>query len=151
MIKIVSAILIALVISMLVLKLILWFLKRNSHFFDEMLKERNEEGLNKYSQGRVYLFLSICAYFIAISIVEFKAIFPGKASIEINTMDFAMQKLEFLLTALFLYVFGGKAMGPLNTFLSNRSTALNNIANGANPSKTNQSDSKKDEKQILKD
>ncbi len=83
MIKIVSAILIALVISMLVLKLILWFLKRNSHFFDEMLKERNEEGLNKYSQGRVYLFLSICAYFIAISIVEsvYKGFFASLAKL----------------------------------------------------------------------
>ena len=151
MIKITFIVISIIIALFLAIKVILWSFKRNSEFFNDFLKEKDSDGILRYSNGRVYLFVTITFYYIATAIVVIKSIFHEKLSIEIPTIDFAMQKLEFLLTALFLYVFGGKTMGPLTTYLSNRSASLNNSAQ--QPKKNDNKDTKNNEenKQMLND
>ena len=66
-----------------------------------MLKERG-----KYSQGRVYLLLSVLAYYVTLAILTISG--TTKGDIEMDNFKMIVDALEYAMTLFGGYVFGGK-------------------------------------------
>jgi len=75
--------------------------KNKFKILQDILKERN-----KYSQGRVYLMLSIFAYYITLGILTYSGIYKSKMDIENFRM--IVDALQYAMTLFGGYVFGGK-------------------------------------------
>lgn len=69
--------------------------------FTEILKTNG-----KFSQGRVYLFWSICAFYASLVILMGAGI--TNAEIDIDRFDLILEALEYAMTLFGGYVFGGK-------------------------------------------
>lgn len=77
--------------------------KTKFKLFKDILKSRG-----KYSQGRVYLFWSIIAYYITLGILTFSGI--RKDDIDIENFKMIVDALEYAMTLFAGYVFGSKAI-----------------------------------------
>lgn len=78
-------------------------------FFDDILGEKIS-GYTKYSQGRVYLFISFMAFFIINVILAVCALI----NIPLDNTDLLIivsSNLKWILASLLLYVLGGKGVG----------------------------------------
>jgi len=75
--------------------------KNKFKLFNDILKERG-----KYSQGRIYLLVSIIAYYLTLGILTFAGI--TKADIEMENLRMIVDGLQYAMTLFGGYVFGGK-------------------------------------------
>jgi hypothetical protein len=97
-------------------------------FFDDILGEK-VSGYTKYSQGRVYLFISFIAFFIINVVLAVCAI----TNIPLDNTDLLIivsSNLKWVLASLLLYVLGGKGVGAFRdsqTGISNSYREPNNF------------------------
>lgn len=77
--------------------------------FNDILKEKDTDGLMKFSQGRVYLFVSLIAYYAAIGVLTGKAIKPN-VGFDTNTIQMIVDALQWVILLMAGYVFGGKGL-----------------------------------------
>ena len=75
--------------------------------FTDILKEADKTGILKYSQGRVYLFVSIVAYYLTLGIITYKSYVP-KSDISLETLKVIIGALQYAMVLFGGYVFGGK-------------------------------------------
>ena len=83
-------------------------------FIQDLLKE---EG--KWSQGRVYLLLSVLAYYISLSMVTIWGI-HGKSQLDINSFEIIIDALQFAMLLFGGYVFGGKFISIIPMLRGNK-------------------------------
>jgi hypothetical protein len=88
--------------------------KTKFKLFKDILKERT-----KYSQGRVYLFGSIIAYYVTLAILTYSGI--RKDDIDMENFKMIVEALEYALTLFAGYVFGGKAIEIIKVLKSPKS------------------------------
>jgi hypothetical protein len=73
----------------------------------KILKERNPETNElEYSQGRLYLFLSVFAYYLTLGILVITGF--RKSDIGLDKFSIVVDALEFAMVLFAGYVFGGK-------------------------------------------
>lgn len=93
--------------------------------FNDILKEKSQDGDWKYSQGRVYLLLSLLAYFVTIGILTSKALKPN-IGIDGNAVRQIIEALQWVVMLMAGYVFGGKGLELVKLFLNNKNGGGNN-------------------------
>lgn len=74
---------------------------RIMNIFKDMLTEGD-----RFSQGRVYLFWSVLAYYVTLGILTYSGI--RKSDIEMENFRMIVDALEYAMTLFGGYVFGGK-------------------------------------------
>lgn len=73
----------------------------------KILKETDHStGELEYSQGRLYLFLSVLAYYLTLSIMVITGII--KQDIDLDKFSIVVEALEFAMVLFAGYVLGGK-------------------------------------------
>jgi len=91
-----------------------WYQHIKIQLLADMLKEKG-----KWSQGRVYLLLSILAYYSTLSILTHSGI--KKASeIDLKTFDNIIQALQWSMGLFAGYVFGGKGLDALKIIMGGK-------------------------------
>ncbi len=100
-------------IGFILLVLIIWFIATrffySSRLLNDILKEQGSDKAWRYSQGRVYLFLSIIGYYITVGFLTGKGLKPN-VGIDINTIKTIIDALQWMILLLAGYVFGGKSL-----------------------------------------
>lgn len=89
-------------------------------FFGDILKE-NTQGGRRYSQGRIYLFISFVA-FMSINIVLAYCAFTGVDISDKESLQIVSTNLKWALGTFALYVLGGKGIGAFR----DRDTGISN-------------------------
>lgn len=74
-----------------------------------ILKERTITGEYKYSQARVYLFLSVCFFFVMMSLITLKAFIPS-LGVDLELVKSIMEKLTFPMTLFASYAMVAKGI-----------------------------------------
>ena len=89
--------------------------KSNFKLFKDILMEND-----RYSQGRVYLFWSVVAYYLVLAVLTVAGI-SRKFDIEIDKFAIIIEALKFAITLFGGYVFGGKFIKAYETIKGNNS------------------------------
>lgn len=76
--------------------------------FNDILKEKTAEG-RLYSQGRVYLLISIVAYYLTLGVITYKEMYP-KTEIDLESTKIIIDALQWAMALFAGYVFGGKGI-----------------------------------------
>jgi len=105
--------------------------------FNDILKERVD---GKFSQGRVYLFFSVFAYYFVLGVLLFFGMHATKdteTDVDLNAFKIIIESLKYALLLFAGYVFGDKFLRVVE--------AISSIMRGQPITPKN------DDKQILKD
>ncbi len=110
--------------------------KLNLRMWKDMLTEKSGKEIS-YSQGRVYLFISIIAYYITLGFVTWKALHPN-TDIEEKTLDTIIEALQWSIALFAGYAFGGKIVNTVKTIFNTTPNTDNpqngdDTTNGDNP------------------
>ncbi|MFN7656284.1 MAG: hypothetical protein ACK5OW_00680 [bacterium] len=81
----------------------------------EILKEKG-----KWSQGRVYLFLSIVSYYITLGILTYVGF--KKSEVDMDKFKMIVDALEYAMTLFGGYVFGGKFIDAYKSISESKKT-----------------------------
>lgn len=93
------------------------------NFFSDILKESDGDRI-KWSQGRVYLFISLVFYFFVLTLLSVKAVKPN-AEIKNESVDMVISGLQWIIALFAGYVFGAKGLRVLDSIIKYRSSAKN--------------------------
>jgi hypothetical protein len=75
----------------------------------KILKENNpQSGELEYSQGRIYLAISVISYYLTLGILITAGIY--KSNIDLTNFTIVVDALEFAMVLFAGYVFGGKVV-----------------------------------------
>jgi len=96
--------------------------KTKFKLFRDILRENG-----KYSQGRVYLFWSIVAYYITLGIITINGI--NKSDVDMENFKLVVDALEYAMTLFAGYVFGGKAIQIAKIFKNGTNNPTNKVTN----------------------
>lgn len=77
--------------------------------FQDILKEKVKSGKIKWSQGRIYLFVSILAFYACLSFLTYKGMSKGE-EIDLDSFGIVVDSLKWSLMLFSGYVFGGKGL-----------------------------------------
>lgn len=91
-------------------------MKINLKIWKEILTEK-ADGQTSYSQGRVYLLISIIAYYITLGFVTWKALHPN-TDIAMPTLNTIIEALQWAIALFAGYAFGGKLVNTVKTMFS---------------------------------
>jgi len=91
-----------------------------------LIKDILTEGKeNRYSQGRVYLFVSIIAYYVTLGVLLFHGM-DKKTQVDLTSFDVIIEALKYAMALFGGYVFGGKFLNVAttigNNFIGNKKT-----------------------------
>ncbi|MFA5067152.1 MAG: hypothetical protein WC466_03825 [Candidatus Izemoplasmatales bacterium] len=90
----------------------------------DILKAKEGEGV-KYSQGRVYLFVSFISYILYVSFLAVQIIRCGN-SFDTENAEIIISSLQWIMGLLAGYVFGAKGIEALKTVISSKNEAQKN-------------------------
>jgi len=93
-----------------------WYQYIKIQLLADILKEKG-----KYSQGRVYLLLSILAYYTTLGILTHSGIKKG-SEIDLATFNDIIDALQWSMGLFAGYVFGGKGLETLKVILGKTDT-----------------------------
>ena len=85
-----------------------------------------EQGV--YSQGRIYLLLSIICYYITLGIMTGKGLKPN-IGIDVNTLEIIIGALQWNIALMAGYVFGSKGLEVLKTIMDMKTSRTNTTNN----------------------
>jgi predicted transcriptional regulator len=85
-------------------------MKKFKQILNEILKENGH-----YSQGRIYLFWSVLAYYVTLGLLTITGIRNKTANIDINNFTIIINALEYAMVLFAGYVFGGKMIDSIKT------------------------------------
>lgn len=111
------AILIISAILLLVIRFIACKFFYKCLLLNDMLKEKAQDGVFRYSQGRVYLLCSLLTYFITLGLLTSKALKPN-IGIDGGTMTQIIEALQWSIMLMAGYVFGGKGLEILKLIMN---------------------------------
>ena len=92
--------------------------------FKDILKEKA-----KYSQGRVYLFISVLAYYFVNLFVVWKTVKCGIETFDTEPLELVMEALKWSMALFAGYVFGGKGVEVLKLLVNSKFDKKNNPSN----------------------
>lgn len=85
--------------------------------FTDILKEKAADGRILYSQGRVYLFLSVIVYYATIGLMACKSMKPDM-NINMDVLKQVIEALQWFVLLMAGYVFGGKFLDAAKVVMS---------------------------------
>lgn len=92
-------------------------------FFRDILTEiNNKTDEREWSQGRVYLMVSIIAYYAVLTVLTVAGMHKQN-DIDLNKFRIVIDALEFAMVLFGGYVFGGKIVTVFNAIKSNKTEA----------------------------
>ncbi len=107
-------------IGVILLILIIWFIATkffySSRLLNDILKEQSPDKAWRYSQGRLYLLISILCYYITIGVLTGKGLKPNMG-IDIHTVNIIIEALQWMIIVLMSYVFGGKGLDAIKAIV----------------------------------
>lgn len=83
-------------------------MKKIKKLFSDLLMEKGF-----YSQGRIYLFISVIAYYVTLGILTCTGMSKKHADIDINNFKMIVDGLQYAMVLFAGYVFGGKFVDVL--------------------------------------
>lgn len=83
---------------------------------NDILKDKQPDGSMKYSQGRVYLLLSIISYYIMIGMLTSKALKPA-VGFDNHSLQMIVDALQWAIALFAGYVFGTKGLEALKLIM----------------------------------
>lgn len=83
-------------------------------FFSDLLKEKD-----KWSQGRVYLLLSVIVYYSVLGIITYKGMYCITL-IDLNSFKIIIDALQWAIGIFATYAFGGKGIELIKNILIDR-------------------------------
>lgn len=87
-------------------------MKLRSKMFSDILKENGS-----YSQGRIYLLISIVAYYSTLGILTYAGISPKyQEDLNINNFKMIVDGVQYAMVLFAGYVFGGKFVDVVKAF-----------------------------------
>lgn len=89
----------------------------NKRKYLEFLKE---DGI--YSQGRIYLFVSIIVYYITLLILTLTGLGKKHATIDMTNFETIIEALKYSMTLFAGYVFGGKFLNVVSLLKGGKNT-----------------------------
>ena len=87
---------------------------------NDMLKEMAQDKEWRYSQGRVYLFASLFAYFVTLGFMTAQALKPNAGIVEASTTTQIIDSLQWVIALFAGYVFGGKGLEVLKMIMTSK-------------------------------
>jgi len=93
-----------------------WYQYIRIQLLADILKEKG-----KYSQGRVYLLISILTYYLTLGILTHSGIKKG-SEIDLATFNNIIDALQWSMGLFAGYVFGGKGIEALKTIMGKSDT-----------------------------
>lgn len=94
-------------------------MKKIKIFFTDFLKEKG-----KWSQGRIYLLLSIIVYYLVLGILTFKGM-HCVTMIDLNSFKIIIDALQWAMGIFATYAFGGKGIDLIKELLSKKNNKEN--------------------------
>jgi len=88
--------------------------------FNDMLKELAQDNVWRYSQGRVYLFASLAAYFVTLGFMTGQALKPSAGIVDNSSATQIIDSLQWVIALFAGYVFGGKGLEVLKFIMTNK-------------------------------
>jgi hypothetical protein len=86
-------------------------------FFQDILKEYNKITKTKeWSQGRVYLFVSIIAYYLTLTLITLAGLSKKHNNLDLNNFEIVIEALKYAMALFAGYVLGGKALEVIKAF-----------------------------------
>jgi hypothetical protein len=79
--------------------------------FKDMLRERG-----KWSQGRVYLLVSVVVYYITLGFLMVAGLHKSNNDLDLDKFKIIIEALEYAMVLFGGYVFGGKFLGVIKVF-----------------------------------
>lgn len=138
------------VLTVSILLLIFGGKKKSSglnRFFSEILKE-SDNGVIRWSQGRVYLFLSLFFYFFVLGLISVKAVRP-QSEIKNDSFELVVSALQWVIALFAGYVFGAKGLRVLDGIIKYRMSNKNGSTEIVQPtSNTNETQVNTDNQKI---
>lgn len=89
----------------------------------DILKERMPDQTLKYSQGRVYLLMSIIAYFITIGLLTSKALRPN-LGFDTSTIEMIIEALQWVILLFAAYAMSSKGVNVAKMMLNKTKSGL---------------------------
>ncbi len=119
-------ILVIIVVIVLAVKFIACKLFTRCALFNDILKEIAPDGFYRYSQGRVYLLVSLLAYFITLGFLTSKILKPN-INLDVHSITQIIDALQWVIALMAGYVFGSKGLEVLKVILNKTTpTAIKN-------------------------
>jgi hypothetical protein len=116
---------IIIVTIILVIRFVACRLFTKCEILNDMLREMAPDGAYRYSQGRVYLFLSLLAYFVTLGFMTSKGLKPN-INIDSGTMTQIIEALQWSIALMAGYVFGSKGLEALKIIMMKKETPTKN-------------------------
>lgn len=91
----------------------------NYKLIREILTEKCHDGSRPYSQGRLYLFISVISYFITLGLLEAKTLRPTIA-IDIEAVKVIINALQWSIMLFAGYAFGGKGIDAAKAIMNSK-------------------------------
>lgn len=91
----------------------------NTKLWKDILKETDPTGQKSYSQARVYLLLSVVAYYVTLGIVTWKAMHPA-TDISDGSLRTIIDALQWAILLFAGYAFGGKIIDSFKKIMSKK-------------------------------
>lgn len=85
----------------------------------DILKQAGKDGKLKYSQARVYTFISVMAYFLVHGVMTWKAYHPNDSAIDIEVLKLIKSGLFDAMVLFCSYTFGGKFLEVVQALKGN--------------------------------
>ena len=98
-------------------------MKLNISILKDILKETGKDGNKKYSQARVYTFISVVFYFAVHGIMTWKSYHPADTSISIESLKLISSGLFDAMVLFCSYTFGGKFLDVIKVIRGNDETS----------------------------
>ncbi len=89
----------------------------------DILKERMPDQTLKYSQGRVYLLMSILAYFITLGLLTSKALKPN-IGFDTSTIGLIIEALQWVILLFAAYAMSSKGVNVAKMMLNKTKSVL---------------------------
>ena len=111
-------------------------MKLNIKLFSDILKEKIDNELI-YSQGRVYLLVSIVVYYLTIGLMTARSLKTLNLNVDLDSLKTIIEALQWAILLFAGYVFGGKGLDVIKVLFAskngNATTPSNNNTAVATP------------------
>lgn len=115
--------------------------KKRFKLFNEILKENGT-----YSQGRVYLLVSVVAYYLTLGILTFAGI--RKDELNMENFRIIVDALQYAMALFGGYVFGGKFINALSVYRASKVEIQSSEKSKPNDKPTNTDDKPKQDPEV---
>jgi hypothetical protein len=89
--------------------------------FKDILRETNPKTNQKeWSQGRIYLLVSVVAYYVSLTLLTLAGLSKKHNDVDLNNFQIVVEALKYSMALFAGYVLGGKALEVIKVLRGNK-------------------------------